>query len=154
MRSANSFSRSQHPEIFPTYYQYACLASLLCQETQALDTVKLRHIEIQNHCRRVKLTDERAKFIRISRDLDRRSDKEQDAESVLQHLQTFCHRVAEGLDNMSFEERRQLLRLVVDRITVENETVRIETVIPGPNDSGQLRTRRGELVEPHRAVFG
>ena len=84
----------------------------------------------------------------ISRDLDRKADQEQDAERSLQHLQTFCRRVAEGLDNMSFEERQELLRLVVDRITVENETVRIETVIPGPNDSGQLRTRRGELVEP------
>ena len=84
----------------------------------------------------------------ISRDLARKADQEQDAKSALQHLQTFCHRVAEGLDNRSFEERQELLRLVVDRITVENETVRIETVIPGPNDGGQLRTRRGQLVEP------
>jgi len=49
---------------------------------------------------------------------------------------------------MSFEERQELLRLVVDRITVEDETVRIETVIPQGDDYSQLRTRHGEPVEP------
>ncbi len=83
----------------------------------------------------------------ISRDLDRRAEQGRDAESALHHLQTFCRRVAEGLDNMSFEERRQLLRLVVHRITVENEIARIDTVIPGPHADGQLHTRRAELVE-------
>ena len=52
--------------------------------------------------------------------------------------------------NMSFEERQELLRLVVDRVTVENGTARIDTVIPGPKDDGQLRARRSELVEPQR----
>ena len=54
--------------------------------------------------------------------------------------------MAEGLDNTSFEEPEDLLRLVVDRITVQNETVRIETVIPNPDDVGQLRARRGDDV--------
>lgn len=90
----------------------------------------------------------------ISHDLDRRSDQERDSKSALRHLESFCHRVADGLDNMSFEERQQLLRLVVDRVTVEDGTARIDTVIPGPKDGGQLRTRRGELVEPQRRVLG
>jgi site-specific DNA recombinase len=84
----------------------------------------------------------------IARDLERRSEQERGAESALQQLQTFCHRVSEGLDRMSFEERQELLRLVVDRITVEDGTVRIETVIPHGDDYSQLRTRHGELVEP------
>ena len=87
----------------------------------------------------------------IARDLDRRSEQERGAESALQQLQTFCHRVSEGLDRMSFEERQELLRLVVDRITVEDETVRIETVIPQGDDYSQLRTRHGEPVEPPRS---
>ncbi len=84
----------------------------------------------------------------ISRDLDRKSALEQEAQSGLQYLQTFCLHVAEGLDQLSFEERQELLRLVVEQVTVEDETVRIETVIPNPAEGGQLRTRRGELVEP------
>ena len=74
----------------------------------------------------------------ISRDLDRKSALEQEAQSGLQYLQTFCHTVAEGLETMSFEERQELLRMVVDQVTVEDETVRIETVIPSPADGGQL----------------
>ena len=86
----------------------------------------------------------------ISRYLDPKSALEQEAQNGLQYLQTFCHTVAEGLENMSFEERQDLLRLVVDRVTVENETVRIETIIPNPTEGGQLRTRRAELVEGRR----
>ena len=80
--------------------------------------------------------------------MDRKSEQERGAESALQQLQTFCHRVSVGLNRMSFEERQELLRLLVDRITVEDETVRIDTVIPQGDDYSQLRTRHGELVEP------
>ena len=81
-------------------------------------------------------------------DLTRRAEKEQGADDALEHLETFCHRIGEGLGNMSFEERQDLLRLLVDRITVENDIVRVETIIPSGDDYGQLRIRRGEPVEP------
>ncbi len=84
---------------------------------------------------------------RISMDLDRRAAQDREAQSGLRQLQTFCNNVAQGLDQMSFDERQELLRLVVDRVTVEDKMVRIETVIPNPVDGGQLRTRRAELVE-------
>ena len=41
--------------------------------------------------------------------------------------------MAEGLDGMTFEDRQQFLRLVVERVTVENGVARIETVIPLEN---------------------
>ena len=81
---------------------------------------------------------------------DRGSDYERDSKRAFRHLERFCPRVADRLDNMSFEERQELLRLVVDRVTVENGTARIDTVIPGPKDDGQLRARRSALVEPQR----
>ena len=95
-----------------------------------------------------KLRDRIKELDGIARDLDRRSEQERGAESALQQLQTFCHRVSVGLNRMSFEERQELLRLLVDRITVEDETVRVDTVIPQGDDYSQLRTRHGELVEP------
>ena len=58
-----------------------------------------------------------------SRDLGQRAETERGSERALEHLETFCHRIREGLDNMSFEERQDLLRLLVETITVENETV-------------------------------
>ena len=45
-----------------------------------------------------------------------------------------------------------LLRLVVERITVEDGQVRIETVIPTGNDDVQLRTRHPEPVEGRAKV--
>ncbi|MCH7736263.1 MAG: recombinase zinc beta ribbon domain-containing protein [Chloroflexi bacterium] len=87
-----------------------------------------------------------------SRDLRRRAEKEQGTERALEHLESFCLRIGEGLDDMSFEERQDLLRLVVDNITVENGTVRIDTIIPSGDDMGQLRTRRGKPVEPSFGV--
>ena len=86
-----------------------------------------------------------------SPDLRRRIEKEQGTERALEHLETLCLRNGEGLDDMSFEERQDLLRLVVDNIIVENGTVRIDTIIPSGDDMGQLRTRRGEAVEPPAA---
>ena len=56
--------------------------------------------------------------------------------------------MAQGLEAMTFEERQQLLRLVVEGITVENGLVRVETVIPTGQDQDQLRYARRELVEP------
>ena len=67
---------------------------------------------------------------------------------ALNQLNQFCQRVIQGMDEMTFDERQQLLRLVVERITVEDGRVNIETVIPVDNRKDQLCARRGELVEP------
>jgi len=53
--------------------------------------------------------------------------------------------VSEGLTSLTFDERQQLLRLVIERITVENGVARIDTVIPPDQDN--LRNRYPEPVE-------
>jgi len=45
---------------------------------------------------------------------------------ALEHLERFCRQVSQGLETLTFEERQQLLRLVVERITVDNGRIRIE----------------------------
>lgn len=49
---------------------------------------------------------------------------------------------------MTFEDRQQLLRLIVGRITVEEERVSVQTVILTGQDGVKLCNRRSELVEP------
>ena len=71
----------------------------------------------------------------------------QKQEFALGHLERFCQHIARGLEVMTFEERQQLLRLVIEQVIVDNERVRIETVIPTGKDD-ELRNRRGEPVEP------
>ncbi|HJN87272.1 MAG TPA: hypothetical protein QGI03_09025, partial [Dehalococcoidia bacterium] len=48
-----------------------------------------------------------------------------------------------------FDERQQLLRLVVEGITVDNGRVRVDTIIP--TGDSNLRNRYPELVEGRRA---
>ena len=92
-----------------------------------------------------KLRDRGRELERCGVELDRRQEQKQDTRKGLEHLDRFCRQVVLGLDAMTFEDRQQLLRLVVERATVENGTVRVETVIP----TGQvnLRNRYPEIVE-------
>ena len=62
--------------------------------------------------------------------------EELDRRAALEHLERFCLQVSKGLETMSFEECQHLLRLLVERITVEDGHVRIETVIPTTGDEG------------------
>ncbi len=66
---------------------------------------------------------------------------------ALTQLDAFCSRVAQGLDNMTFEERQQFLRLVVEGVTVAEGRITVEAVIPSTSD-GKLRNARGEPVAP------
>ena len=52
-----------------------------------------------------------------------------------------------GLDGMTFEERQQLRRLVIERVTVDNGVTHIDTRIPGSASPGQLRLRDLERSE-------
>jgi len=73
-----------------------------------------------------------------------------DSEDALRDLEAFCERVSEGLDALTFDERQQLLGLVVERITVEDDRVRIEAIIPRQGPSGgacELRTSHPEALE-------
>ena len=48
---------------------------------------------------------------------------------------------------MTFEERQQFLRLVVESVTVAEGRITVEAIIPSTSD-GKLRNVRGEPVEP------
>ena len=93
-----------------------------------------------------KLRERRNGLEELENQLGQRARQEQDAKAGLRYLEQFCDRVSEGLEILSFEDRQKLLRLVVERITVEDNRVRIETIIP-PEQDVLLRTRRPEPVE-------
>ena len=54
--------------------------------------------------------------------------------------------MSEGLDHLTFEERQQLLRLLVERVTVREDRIRVETIIRIDDEPVKLRTLRGEPV--------
>ena len=81
---------------------------------------------------------------RGGREIDQRQRQKQDTQKALAHLERFCHQVSKGLTSLTFDERQQLLRLVIERITVENGVARIDTVIPPDQDN--LRNRYPDNV--------
>ena len=42
----------------------------------------------------------------------------------------FCTRVGQGLEQATFEQQRQLVELLIDRVVVSDEEVEIRYVIP------------------------
>ena len=82
---------------------------------------------------------------RSQREIDQCQRQRQDTQKALAHLERFCHQVSKGLTSLTFDERQQLLRLVIERISVENEVTRIDTVIPP--DQNNLRNHYPEALE-------
>ena len=70
--------------------------------------------------------------------------REQDAEREAGNLasfEAFVAEIAKGLDNLTFEEEQELLRLVVDHATVRGNRVQIAVAIPlGEKPVSALRT--------------
>ncbi len=94
-----------------------------------------------------KLAAERKGLERVANDIERRAGEQEHSRSALDQIETFCGQVYQGLDNLTFEEKQQLLRLVVERVTVDTGKVTIETVIPTGRDDVKLRNARPELDE-------
>jgi hypothetical protein len=88
-----------------------------------------------------RLKAEREELERIGSDLDKRASEQEQSRGAIEQLEGFCSQVAQGLDNLTFEEKQQLLRLVVERITVDDGKVTIETVIPNGQGDITLRNR-------------
>ena len=97
----------------------------------------------------VKLKEHRLGLEKMALEVELNSKQEKSSRFALEQMETFCNRVAHGLDAMNIEERQQLLRLVVERVTVEGERVKVYTVIPADPGDGKLRNARGELVDPY-----
>lgn len=54
-------------------------------------------------------------------------------------LEAFCRRVKAGLAESSFEQKRQLVKLLIDRVVVTDDQVEIRYVIPTSPKSEQIR---------------
>lgn len=63
---------------------------------------------------------------RLSHEVDRKRELTQ----VIRSVEAFCERTKVGLTNASFEQKRTLVELLVDRVFVNDESVEIHYVIP------------------------
>lgn len=89
-----------------------------------LSELKERRERIEEHGRMLKR--------RLSEIHEKRADREQEIR-LLEGLEQFSESVRDSLEEPSFETKQQVLRLVVDRIVVEDDKVVIHHVVPtGP----------------------
>ena len=54
-------------------------------------------------------------------------------------IEDFCERVRSGLAGATFEQRRKLVELLIDRVIVTDEEVEIRYVIPTTSESEHIR---------------
>jgi site-specific DNA recombinase len=54
-------------------------------------------------------------------------------------LEAFCERVATGLENATFDQRRQLVELLIDRVVVTGDEIEIRYVFPTSPQSEHVR---------------
>jgi site-specific DNA recombinase len=100
-----------------------------------LADLKERRERIEEHGRMLKR--------RLSEIREKRAEREQEVR-LLRGLEQFSESVAGALEDPSFETRQQVLRLVVDRIVVEEERVVVHHLVPtGPV---RLQTERLDVV--------
>ena len=96
------------------------------------------------------------------RQLQAQAQQRTELACVVGSVEDFCERVRSGLANATFEQRRRLVELLIDRVIVTDEEVEIRYVIPTEPSSEHVRfchLRSDYLDDPPpspepRAVLG
>lgn len=102
----------------------AYLASVL-----HLDEYKRRHQELEQRLQSI------AEQVRhLETDVQRHDE----LAAMVQSIEAFCQRVTQGLAEATFEQKRQLVELLIDRVVVTGEEVEIHYVIPTSLSSEQV----------------
>ena len=74
-------------------------------------------------------------------DLDRRKQDEANRQRKWKDLQAFCDAVKAGLNNLAEDERQKLLRLLIERVTITSNSIRIELAVPLDDPQAVSRLR-------------
>jgi site-specific DNA recombinase len=79
------------------------------------------------------------------RQLETSARERTELSGIADSIERFCERVREGLADATFEQKRRLVELLIDRVIVSDEEVEIRYVVPtspeGPHQPFcQLRT--------------
>ena len=78
-------------------------------------------------------------FAQQESQLDAQVDRHQELAALQTSMEAFCQRIQSGLDHATFEQRRQLVELLIDRVIVTESDVEIHYVIPTAPASEHVR---------------
>jgi site-specific DNA recombinase len=111
--------------------------------------------------RRKDLEQRDASLVAQERQLQAESRQRMELAGVAGSIEDFCERVRGGLAEATFDQRRKLVKLLIDRVIVTEEKVEIRYVIPTDPSSEQVRfchLRSDYLHYPpsrqHQEAFG
>ena len=96
----------------------------------ALDEYRRRRVDLE---RRQQQLGEQAS------QLEAQADRQKELAGLSNSIGEFCQRVRQGLDKASFEQRRSLIELLIDRVIVSDGEVEIRYVMPTDRVSEQVR---------------
>lgn len=80
------------------------------------------------------------------------AERQQEIAGLGVAIEEFCRRVQDGLVNATFEQKRRLIELLIDRVIVKDEEVEIRYVIPTSPSSEHVRfchLRTDYFAPPH-----
>ena len=89
--------------------------------------------------RRTDLEKKRQGLEDLEKQLGRQIDRTNELTELAASIAEFCQRVQVGLANASFEQKRKLVVLLIDRVVVKNGDVEIRYVIPTSSSSERIR---------------
>lgn len=75
-------------------------------------------------------------------------------QGVAASIEAFCRRVETGLASATFDQKRQLVELLIDRVVVTGEEVEIRYVLPTTESSEQIRFCQLRTPFEHREENG
>lgn len=74
-----------------------------------------------------------------ARQLQAQANRQMEITGLVTSVKAFCQRVQQGLDGTTFEQKRTLVKLLLDRVLVANGDVEIRYVIPTHPRSENIR---------------
>ena len=105
--------------------------------------------------KRRELVDTQNALHRQLRQLESQAQKQLDVAELASGIGDFCERIQQTLPTLTFEQRRELVTLLVDRVVVDDEKVEIRYVIP-TSPAGEEKPfchlRTDYLLQPSRAL--
>jgi site-specific DNA recombinase len=149
----------QHPEVITQAIERAHAGHWLPQELQARrehlrkSRLSLDHqidrlseaylkgvIALAEYQRRRRELDQKLQGLdALDKQLGVNIDRQAELAAVATSAEAFCQRVQASLANATFEQKRQLIELLIDRVVVTNDEVEIRYVIPTSPSSEHVR---------------
>ena len=114
--------------------------SLEQQLTRLTDAYLSKVIPLAEYQRRRQDLEQRqAALDNQANQLRTQADRQKELAGLATHIEDFCRRVQIGLDSATFEQKRQLVELLIDRVIVTDSDVEIRYVVPTSSSSEHVR---------------